>query len=415
MGEWTVCLGSDDVQTAPVGLRSGQYLDRSNREKTFRNLGGSGRALRTYYGPNCECSKGYHMPAAELFRIDTDFHLPPATIADLKPYLNEHWQVQVIDRELDQMPFQLSSYPANSPMTHNSEFAGMDVTGALDHFGTGIAIASMLHGVVALHNPDMRGALMSAVNDHVVDKWLNKEPRLRGTIYISGEDPVAAVAEIDRLADDKRFVQVMLLAMQEIHHGNRMYWPIYEAIERHGLTLAIHAGSLYRVPPSVAGWPSYQFEDYIMQGNVFENILVGLLGEGVLQKFPKLQFVFLESGFAWLATTLWRIDKTWRGVRQEVPWLDRRPSEIVEGRIFMGLQPVDPPSPTELQQVLKHIGRTDMLLYSTDYPHRQFTGDSPLPEGLPDDALPGILAGNALKAYPRLAVDPAVKLLEGAL
>ena len=49
-----------------------------------------------------------------------------------------------------------------------------------------------------------------------------------------------------------------------------------------------------------------------------------------------------------------------------------------------------------------------MLLYSTDYPHRQFAGDDPLPEGLPNEALPGILAGNALKAYPRLADDPAV-------
>ena len=349
------------------------------------------------------------MTSVDQFRIDTDFHLPHASIAKLLPYLNEHWLAQVTDRELDQMPFRLSSYPKGSPITHNPAFDGMDVSSALDHFGTGIAIASMLHGVVALHNPDMRPALMSAVNDYVIDNWLDKEPRLRGTIYISGEDPIAAVAEIDRLAGDKRFVQVMLLAMQEIHHGNRMYWPIYEAIERHNLTLAIHAGSLYRVPPSVAGWPSYQFEDYIMQGNVFENILVGFLGEGVLHKFPKLQIVFLESGFAWLPTTLWRIDKTWRGVRQEVPWLDRRPSEIVQGRIFMGLQPVDPPGPEELQQILKHVGRTDMLLYSTDYPHRQFTGDDPLPAGLPAEALPGILAGNAMKAYPRLADDPVVK------
>ena len=349
------------------------------------------------------------MPSVKEFRIDTDFHLPQASISDLLPYLNDHWRAQVTDRELPQMPFRLSSYPAGSPMTQNPAFNGLDVSGALDKFGTGIAVASMLHGVVTLHNPDMRQALVSAVNDYVIDNWLDKEPRLRGTIYISGEDIDAAVAEIDRLASDKRFVQVMLLAMQEIHHGNRMYWPIYEAIERHGLTLAIHAGSLYRVPPSVAGWPSYQFEDYVMQSGVFENIFVGFLGEGVLQKFPNLQIVLLESGFAWLPTTLWRIDKTWRGVRQEVPWLDRRPSEIAAGRIFLSLQPVDPPGPEELQQILKHIGRTDMLLYSTDYPHRQFTGDDPLPDGLPDDALPGILVGNALKAYPRLAADPVVQ------
>jgi len=340
-------------------------------------------------------------------RIDADFHLPQAAIRDLLPFLDEHWQAQVEDRELTSMPFRLSSYPQNSPLTRNPAYDGLDVPAALDRFGTGIAVASMLHGVVALHNPDMRAALLSAVNDYVAATWLDAEPRLRGSIYVSGEDPAASVAEIERMAGDRRFVQVLMLAMQEIHHGNRHYWPIYEACEKHGLTLAIHAGGLYRIPPSVSGWPSFQFEDYVMQSMAFENILVGLIGEGVFRKFPELKVVFLESGFAWLPTTIWRNDKTWRGVRQEVPWLDRKPSEIMAGRVFLSLQPCDPPGPDELRQIIKHIGGTDMLLYSTDYPHRQFTGDDPLPEGLPDEALAGILAGNALKAYPRLAEDPA--------
>lgn len=358
------------------------------------------------------------MPSKNQFRIDTDFHLPHIGVEELLPFLNEHWRAQVIDRELPSLAWRLSSYPKNSPMTQNVDFDGLDVSAALDKFGSDIAIASLLHGAVSLHNPDMRAAMLTAVNDYVAQVWLDKEPRLRGSILISAEDPQASVAEIERLAADGRFVQVIMLAMQEWHHGNRHYWPIYEAAERHGLAVAIHAGSLYRNPPSVAGWPSYQFEDYVMQSSVFENTLVGFLGEGVFQKFPDLKVVFLESGFAWLPTTLWRIDKTWRGVRQEVPWLDRRPSEIVAGKIFMSLQPVDPPSPRELQQILKHVGRTDMLLYSTDYPHRQFSGDEPLPAGLPDEAIAGILAGNALQAYPRLARDPivsaTVKTLEDA-
>jgi predicted TIM-barrel fold metal-dependent hydrolase len=346
------------------------------------------------------------MPSASPFRIDADFHLPQAEVSDLLPYLDEYWQMQVVDRELPSMPFRLSSYPPNSPLTRNAAFDTLDVPGALDRFGIDVAISSMLHGVVALHNPDMRAALLSAVNDHVARSWLDAEPRLRGSINVSAEDPAASVTEIERLAGDRRFVQVLMLAMQEHHHGSRHYWPIYEAAERHGLAVALHAGGLYRNPPSVAGWPSYQFEDYVMQAQVFETILVGYLAEGVFQKFPKLQFVFLESGFSWLPTTLWRVDKTWRGTRQEVPWLDRRPSEIVAGRVFLSLQPVDAPGPAELAQTLKHAGGPDMLLFSTDYPHRQFEGD-PLPEGLPREALPRILSGNALKAWPRLADDPA--------
>ncbi|MCE0507235.1 amidohydrolase family protein [Roseivivax sp. GX 12232] len=347
--------------------------------------------------------------------IDADFHVPQCAVGDLLPYLDDYWRAQVVDRELPSMPFRLSSYPAGSPLTVNPEMRELGVSEALDTYGVKLAVSSMLHGVVGLHNPDMRAALMAAVNDHLAATWLAQEPRLRGSIYVSGEDPEAAVAEIERLAGDARFVQVLMLAMQDLPQGHRRYWPIYAAAERHGLAVAIHAGGLYRLPPSVAGWPSYQFEDYVAQSQVFENILVSFLGEGVFQKFPDLKLVFLESGFGWLPTTLWRTDKTWRGTRQEVPWLDRRPSEIVKGRVFLSLQPVDMPGPEELARILAHIGTTEMLLFSTDYPHRQFGPEGPLPAGLPEAALPGIRGENALNAYPRLARDPAAKAAAASL
>ena len=343
----------------------------------------------------------------DAFRIDTDFHLPHVAVADLVPRLDEYWQRQIVDREIHATPFNLSSYPPKAPLSFNPAYEGMSISDALDHFGSDIAIGTVLHGVVALHNPDMRAVLLSALNDHIAATWLDTDQRLRGSICVSADDPAGAAIEIERLAPDNRFVQVIMLAGQEMHHGNRHYWPIYEAAEKHGLVIAVHAGSLYRNAPSVIGWPSFQFEDYVMQSGIFENILLGYLGEGVFTKFPKLNFVFLESGFSWLPTTIWRMDKTWRGVRQEVPWLDRKPSEIIKDRVFFGLQPVDVPGPEELERVLRHIGRDDMLLWSTDYPHRQFEND-PLPEGFPQDGLSGLYAGNALRAYPRLGADPAI-------
>ena len=346
-------------------------------------------------------------PSRKAFRIDADFHLPQAPVTDLLKHVEPYWERQVTDREIHQTAFRLTSYPAQSPMTKGAAWDGLDVAAALDKSGADIAVCSMLHGVVALHNPDMRAALMSAVNDHVAETWLAADPRLRGSIYVSGEDPAAAVAEIERLGDDPRFVQVLLLAMQELPHGSRHYWPIYAAAQAKGLSIAIHAGGLYRLPPSIAGWPSYQFEDYVMQSGVFENILIALVAEGVLTQFPDLNFIFLESGWSWLPTTLWRSDKTWRGVRQEVPWVDRKPSEMIKDRVFLSLTPADPPGAKEVETVFKHIGRSDMILWSTDYPHGQ-TGGGAIPDGFPEDAIPGLLSGNARRAWPRLAADPAV-------
>ena len=44
--------------------------------------------------------------------------------------------------------------------------------------------------------------------------------------------------EIERLAGDKRFVQVTMLVMGDALAGNRRYWPIYKAAEKHGLASA---------------------------------------------------------------------------------------------------------------------------------------------------------------------------------
>src|SRR6202008_4596789 len=97
----------------------------------------------------------------------------------------------------------------------------------------------------------------------------------------------------------------------------------------HGLTVGVHAGSTYRTSPTAAGWPSYQVEDYIGQSGSFENLLLSCIAEGVFQKFPLLKLVCIESGFTWLPTLLWRINKTWRGVRAEGPGIDRPPADLV--------------------------------------------------------------------------------------
>jgi predicted TIM-barrel fold metal-dependent hydrolase len=53
--------------------------------------------------------------------------------------------------------------------------------------------------------------------------------------------------------------------------------------------------------------------------------LNSLVTEGVFNKFPRLKVVLMESGVTWLPAYFWRINKTWRGVRAETPWLDRPP------------------------------------------------------------------------------------------
>ena len=329
--------------------------------------------------------------------IDCDLHpaLPPT--AALLPYLDPYWRDQFANRHIDRMSFNLTSYAPNSPLSARPDWRGPNgVPGgdlellrreALDRFGTRLAICNPLHGAIALFNEDMAAALCAAVNDWVAKELLDREPRLRASILVPMHDPQAAVAEIERVARDRRFVQVLLLAMGDLMLGRRIHWPVYATAEKLGLPIGVHAGSTYQRAPTPSGWPAHRVEDYIAQSSAFENQLVSFVSEGVFQKFPGLKLVLIESGFTWLPPLLWRTSKLWRGVRPEVPWLDRSPAEIIRDHVRLTLQPIDA-SDEMLKRTLDHIGSDEMLLFSTDFPHWQFDGDDVLPAGLPDETAP---------------------------
>ncbi|HEX4366432.1 MAG TPA: amidohydrolase family protein [Rhodopila sp.] len=274
----------------------------------------------------------------------------------------------------------------------------------LDRFGLRAAIAQCLHGSMALHSEDMAAAFCRAINDWMRAEWLDAEPRLFGAITIPMQSPDLAAKEIERCAADPRFVQILLPAMTDMPLGRRYYWPIYQAAERHGLTIGIHAGGMFRHAPTPTGWPSFIIEDYAAQAQAFDSQLLSLITEGVFAKFPDLTVVLLESGITWLPPFMWRTNKIWRGLRPDAPWVDRPPADIVRDRVRLTLQPFDAPEdPAKVRATLNHIDGEKMLLFSTDFPHWQFDGDNALPPGLPPEMLPALLSGNALASYPRLA------------
>ena len=75
----------------------------------------------------------------------------------------------------------------------------------------------------------------------------------------------------------------------------------------------------------------------------FQSQLGSLISEGVFAKFPGLKVVLIELGVTWLPGFLWRFSKFWRGVRAEVPWVDRPPAEIVRDHVRLTIQPFDAP------------------------------------------------------------------------
>ena len=356
--------------------------------------------------------------------IDCDIHPAVPSNKVLLPYFDDYWREAILTRGIERLAWNLMSFPPNAPASARPDWRpkgdrpGSDLamlqSQALDAFGTRFAICNCLHGAQMLHSEDMAAVFCRAVNQWIAKEWLDRDPRLRASILIPLENPDLAVEEIERCAEDRRFVQVLMLAMGEMPLGRRYYWPIYRAAERLGLPIGVHAGSAYRHAPTSIGWPSYFLEDYMAQSAAFEGQILSLVSEGVFAKFPELKVVFIESGFTWLPAFMWRANKTWRGVRAEVPWVKKAPADIVRDHLRLTIQPVDSPGdPAQLEQIIDQIGSDRVLLFSTDYPHWHFEGTDALPAALSGPLAARVLVENALETYTRLRTPiPAEKRLQ---
>ncbi|MGA8194150.1 MAG: amidohydrolase family protein, partial [Acetobacteraceae bacterium] len=156
--------------------------------------------------------------------IDCDLHPTVPGLPALMPYLDEVWRETVVRRGIDEL--NTIAYPSNSPLTVRSDWRDTEGkpatsverlgTEALDPFGTGIAICNCLYGVQATFSEDLGAAMARAVNDWIAREWLDRDPRLRASIVVPQQNAELAVAEIERCAADRRFVQVLLLVSGEL-------------------------------------------------------------------------------------------------------------------------------------------------------------------------------------------------------
>ena len=316
--------------------------------------------------------------------IDCDIHPAIRSFEDLRPYMSARWWDYYTTYGLRSRQgfVKGTPYPKIAPSAMRRDawpeigLPGSDLklmqTQHLDAHNIQLGVLNPLNPSGGDQNVDFSAALCSATNDWLLDTWTRKEKRLKASIMVAYEDGALAAAEIRRRAQDKDFVQVMLLSRTSEPLGKRRYWPIYEAAAEHNLPVAVHVFGYSGHPATNSGHPSFYLEEGAAHPAGIQASIASLIFEGVFDRYPDFRLLVIEAGFAWLPAFSWRLDKLWQRMRGEVPHVKRPPSEYIKERIWITTQPMEEsPRPHQVVETMNDLG-WDRLMFASDYPHWDF-------------------------------------------
>jgi predicted TIM-barrel fold metal-dependent hydrolase len=252
-------------------------------------------------------------------------------------------------------------------------------------FGVDYPIINTFSVLNSVPEDDRAVHLMRAYNDYLLDRYLDEYDHFFGLASVAVQDPEASAEELDRLGAEDQIVGVYILnSGANPPLGDPTYDPLYEAAVDNGLQVAFHGS---------AGAPFAR--DFPIQDAAFNRFLAthllahpwaqmltmtSLLLEGIPEKFPELNFSFLEAGIGWVPYMMFRFNKEFAMRRSEAPLLERTPEEYIRESFFFASQPVgEPNDPSHLQHIIDIIG-SERLMLSTDYPHWDFDHPSAVDE-----------------------------------
>lgn len=340
--------------------------------------------------------------------IDCCVHPQPVQPDDLRRYMVEPWKSRPFPRP------ERYYYPVLTgeflPGTAEVGLAGSDPVRMADAlFDTGgvdrAVLIPLTRGVIP--EVDLGDAICRATNDWLADRWLDNHPaaaRCLGTIRVNPGNPEAAVAEIERLAPDRRFAGIAVPMQSHHPYGQRQFFPIWEAAARHGLPVFVKldGGSGIDFWPTAVGYLHHYIEYSTLAPLNYAYHLISFIAEGVFDRLPGLRVIFADGGHDMLAPLVWRMDKNWRPTHREMPWSKALPSTVVRQNVRFCTHALSGPSDaTTAADWLDISQASDMLMFGSRYPYFDYAGPARVLDGL-SPPLRDAIAGDTARAVLRL-------------
>jgi predicted TIM-barrel fold metal-dependent hydrolase len=236
-------------------------------------------------------------------------------------------------------------------------------------------------------------------NDWLAETFLGLPDVFVPAAVVPLRDIASAVAELERVAA-RGFKAAMIPTSPPA--GVPYNRPDYDALWRiasgAAMPLSLHTGT-GALPQHERG-PGGAVINYAKVGLLSAETLCYFCASGVLERFPALRLVFVETGAGWFAYCCERMDEAFAEHAQWVnPKLADPPSRYATTQCHVTLGADRAPLLT------REITGVAPLLWASDYPHPE--GTFPHSQevvgrifaGVPEDEVRAIVGGNAARLY----------------
>lgn len=146
------------------------------------------------------------------------------------------------------------------------------------------------------------------------------------------------------------------------------WYPLWETCQLLGVGVHLHASAGLAGKLSLPQWKGYTRRQAHCVSTLRNfctatQIVPYLIFSGTLEKFPRLNWVFAETGLGWVSSVLEACDYEWEKRHLWTEGILNRPSELFRRQIF-----VDFWFETVGIQLREYIG-VDNILWESDFPH----------------------------------------------
>lgn len=355
--------------------------------------------------------------------VDSDIHPTPRR-GELAPYIPAKFRGLIAARQSgsgNSVYYDAPDYAHAFAMRTDSfpddgNFAGSDPDLLFRHVvmeaGCDILILGPLNG--SGQTEEEGSALAEATNLWQDAHWLDSEnnwhQRYRGSIIAAIDEPLQAAREIEKWAGHPYMSQVLINSELRPAWGDPRYNPVWEAATRHNIPVACHLGrgQHNELPMSPVGFMTYNHDLMVSYSMLAANQVMSLVFDGVFDRFPTLQIVFIEHAFNWILPLMWRMDAVY-AARGPENGLKRKPSDYVKDNIWFTTQPLDlPEDKIEFTDSLEWMDAEKVLLFSSDYPHWTFDNPAWVVKHLPERMRDKIMFQNSIDLFHLPSSVPAL-------